>query len=99
MMGRAARYHLIRGGRVAAILVAMVAVFWWVRGYLEATSMVQNLLTAEPGRVPKLVSDLKGYRRWADPMLRDVLADPHAGGQLRAALALLPADPAQEEWL
>src|SRR5262249_10352265 len=52
-------------------------------------------------QVPGIIAELEGYRRWADPLLRQANVDP-AGGprqKLHTALALLPIDPSQRDYL
>src|SRR5262249_18405523 len=55
---------------------------------------------------PGIVDDMKAYRRWLDPSLREAYALEEAKGddgdkrrQLHASLALLPVDPGQVDYL
>src|SRR6185312_5918933 len=59
------------------------------------------LLDAEPARVPDIIEQLSGYRRWADSRLRSLVQDAGSSGQhkLHASLALLPVDHAQLPFL
>ena len=49
--------------------------------------------------VPGIVEDMKPYRHWIDPLLRDAYqeaeANQDARKQLHASLALLPVDTGQ----
>jgi formylglycine-generating enzyme required for sulfatase activity len=62
---------------------------------------VETLLTANTARVPDLIQDLRPYRRWADPLLRAQAAqgDLDDGKRLHVALALLPVDASQTDYL
>src|SRR5208282_4694750 len=59
--------------------------------------IVRRLLGAKIDETPAIIGELAGYRRWADPQLEQVLADPGAGSdhQLHARLGLLPVDRRQ----
>jgi formylglycine-generating enzyme required for sulfatase activity len=52
------------------------------------------LLEADIGQVPKIVAELKGYRRWVNPRLVEIAEDTARPEpeRLRARLALLPVD-------
>src|SRR6516165_1078880 len=67
----------------------------------KATSLVQALLAADTAKVKQIVPELSGYRRWADPMLREIAqgAPAEDTGRLHASLALLPVDPKQMPYL
>jgi formylglycine-generating enzyme required for sulfatase activity len=103
LMRRAGRYHAFRGTLVVLVLALLALGGWWTHGALRARALVDLLLTAEPADVPRVVVNLGGYRRWADPMLRDVLARAEAEGEprakLRASMGLLPSDPGQVGYL
>jgi predicted Ser/Thr protein kinase len=64
-------------------------------------AQVQTLGTIETSRVPDHLKGLAPYRKLADPLLRKVVADAPAGSRerLHAALALLPSDPGQADFL
>src|SRR5262249_46672387 len=47
----------------------------------------------------KVVGDLTEYRAWADPLLRDAWDQANPDQRLRIALALLPADEEQADYL
>src|SRR5262249_31143081 len=60
----------------------------------RAHDIVLRLLDANIAETPAAIGELADYRRWADPELERVVADPAArrDRRLRARLALLPAD-------
>jgi serine/threonine protein kinase/formylglycine-generating enzyme required for sulfatase activity len=91
MMGKAARVHTIRA--IVLLLLSGLIAFggWWTFGTLQARARVDNLLTAKTVDVPEIVRGLEPYRRWADPILRDKVAqtDFDEDKQLHIALALL----------
>ncbi len=108
MMRRSSRYHLLRGLFLAVLLTVGVVTGLVVQeGFVEqnhqtkAAGLVRRLLDAEVAGVPEAVREIGPYRQWADPLLRDALAeaadDPPR--RLRASLALLPADASQADYL
>ena len=108
MMGQAARYHAARGAGMALLLaIAAFAELTIRQQYFEqqnaiqADNSVDSLLTADIAQVPAIVSDLKDYRKWVDPLLRTRLAEASHGSsaKLRLALALLPVDDNQIAYL
>jgi formylglycine-generating enzyme required for sulfatase activity len=106
-----ARNVYLRGTVVSLVVFAvlgLVGLGFWSRRHVE--EMVGTLASAHISEVPKAVHRLSPYRRWADPLLRDLLAaKPEPGNtaeaaerrmeverrKLNAALALLPVDPGQ----
>jgi serine/threonine protein kinase/formylglycine-generating enzyme required for sulfatase activity len=97
MMGRAGRVYW-RRGLVLALVVTLAALGGFeAYGRLRASSLVESLVTAETGDVPRLVPQLEGYRRWADPLLVRLAEDAKAGPKerLHARLALSPVDASQ----
>jgi serine/threonine protein kinase/formylglycine-generating enzyme required for sulfatase activity len=103
MMRQARRYHLGRGLLVAVVagLIALGALEGF--GRLKVHNLCDRLLEASIDDVPKIIGELGSYRTWADPRLREALAEAEsnqdAKKELRAALALLPEDPGQVERL
>jgi serine/threonine protein kinase/formylglycine-generating enzyme required for sulfatase activity/tetratricopeptide (TPR) repeat protein len=96
MMGRAARVHALR----ATVLAVLIVLGSWgvieAYGHLRAAALVESLKTANTADVPSLVQQISGYRRWADPLLVDLLQkNPSPSVHLHASLALLPADATQ----
>jgi serine/threonine protein kinase/formylglycine-generating enzyme required for sulfatase activity len=101
LMGRAGRHHALRGTLLALVLALLAFGGWWTFGELRARSRVETLLTARTADVPALVHDLGPCRRWADPLLRAQAArgDLDDGKRLHVALALLPVDAGQADYL
>jgi len=110
MMRRAARHHGTQGAVLAVLLtaglVAGLAVWNQVieqKKEERADGLVHGLLGADIDKAPNIIGDMKDYRRWADPLLRDAYADAKEKNddsrQLRASLGLLPADPGQVDYL
>ena len=67
-----------------------------VNGRLRAQVLRDRLLASPLSDVPGIIAELKPYRRWVDPLLRQIRTDPDGAGnpskQLNAAIALFPAD-------
>jgi formylglycine-generating enzyme required for sulfatase activity len=101
MMRKATQYHVARTGILAVVFAVLALAAWQGYGYLRADALVRALASAETTDVPKLVGELKPYRRWSDSMLTRVAADaPDASKErLHAALALADDDPAQVDFL
>jgi formylglycine-generating enzyme required for sulfatase activity len=103
LMRRAGRYHALRGTLVALALALLALGGWWTHGALRARALVDTVLIAQTADVPGVVRDMRPYRRWLDPLLREALARAEADGdarkQLHARLALLPSDPGQVQYL
>jgi serine/threonine protein kinase/formylglycine-generating enzyme required for sulfatase activity len=99
MMRQATRTHTRR----AAVVLGALLVVGWVMfeqyGSLQARALVRALTSAETADVPKIVTDLGAYRRWANYRLIDMIntASEKSKEALRARLALLPVDPGQVE--
>jgi eukaryotic-like serine/threonine-protein kinase len=88
MMGKAGPVHGIRCGIAAAVAVAVLFSAWEINGRFQAASLVKRLVAADIAEVPGIVQKLAGYRRWADPLLRQ--EDPNK--KLHLDLALLRVD-------
>jgi serine/threonine protein kinase/formylglycine-generating enzyme required for sulfatase activity len=101
MMRQATRLHAGRGALLVLALVVLALGGWWTFGELRARALVNTLLAAKTVGVPEVVRDLEPYRRWADPLLRERLNQEDLGDDKRQhiALALLPVDPGQREYL
>jgi len=80
---------------------ALVALKTWIEQRQQAAGLVQRLLDADTAQVPGIVGELAGYRRWADPLLRQERekAPPESPRRLKASLGLLPVDPGQTDYL
>ncbi|MCE9605550.1 MAG: SUMF1/EgtB/PvdO family nonheme iron enzyme [Planctomycetia bacterium] len=108
MMQRSSRVQGLRSGIVAAVLVVAGLTGMSVRNavveeqnYTRAEGLVDGLLNADIAQVPSLVSSLAEYRTWADPLLKKQLAeaDENSAKRLHMALALLPVDAGQVNYL
>jgi formylglycine-generating enzyme required for sulfatase activity len=108
MMRRAGRVYALRGSML--LLLGIVLGFSGVtlRNRLaeqqyaqQAEGLVNGLLKADIAQVPDMVQELASYRPWADPLLRQACRDhlPHSAERLHAALALLPVDAGQVDYL
>ncbi len=104
-----ARHRALVAAAAAALAVALVAAaLGWNQAQVQAardktrgSSLAQAIMAAEIGKVPTLVEQLEGYRPWADPLLvAHLKADPgDSPERLRAALALVPVDARQVDYL
>jgi serine/threonine protein kinase len=101
MMARAARVLGIRTAIFAALASAILFGAWEINGHFQARSIVKRLAAADIAEVPGIVQETDGYRRWADPLLRDEDAQvaPGSNKKLHLALALLPKDPSRVDEL
>jgi formylglycine-generating enzyme required for sulfatase activity len=108
MMGKAGRYHAVRGAIVAALLAVATVTGLVVRKQVveernatHAAGLVQSLLKADTAQVKSLVSQMENYRKWTDPLLREEYdkAAVNSRPQLHASLALLPVDASQADYL
>ena len=101
-------FHALRcGDRCRLVLLAALIGLQIRAGFIErqcqtrAEGLVDELLRADIGQVPTIVSDLAGNRTWADPLLRIDLdgSKPGSAERLNLALALLPVDRSQVGYL
>lgn len=108
MMGKAGRVH---GQRSALVLVALVAVVLGgitvrsavveMENVTRAEVLVDSIASADIAQVPTVISDLNEFREWADPLFKARIsqADDGSAEKLQLALALLPVDDSQIEYL
>jgi formylglycine-generating enzyme required for sulfatase activity len=108
MMRRATQYHAVRGAATAALLALAGFVGLAVRQQVveqrnatRAAGLVQAALNAETSHVPAVVDEMAEFRKWTDPRLRSEFRKAADGSRqkLHAALALLPEDPNQVDFL
>jgi serine/threonine protein kinase/formylglycine-generating enzyme required for sulfatase activity len=101
MMRRAGLVHAVRGALLVLALALLSFAGWWIGAAFEARARVNTLLSASTTDVPLLVRQLGPYRRWADPLLRAKAGEAGLddGKRLHLALALLPVDPDQANYL
>lgn len=68
-----------------------------------ASGLVDRLLNAHTPQVPAIIAEMKEFRRWIDPRLKEVYAESErqkdARKQLHVSLALLPVESEQVEYL
>ncbi len=67
----------------------------------HARQLVRRVQGAEIGDVLVTVAEMRDYREWTDPELKNLLKEKslEPDRRLRASLALLPVDPGQVEYL
>jgi eukaryotic-like serine/threonine-protein kinase len=94
MMSRAGRFHAIRMGIAAVVAIGVFLAAWEINGRFQAASLVKRLVAADVTEVPGIVQEIDGYRRWADPLLRqeDAQAPSGSNKKLQLGLALLSVD-------
>ena len=100
MMKQAGRFHGLRGLGLAALF----GLFTWtgvqLYGEFQSSSMVRSLQTANTADVPGIITQMEGFRRWANPRLTKLFQEgKKPSDRLHASLALLTADPAQVDFL
>jgi formylglycine-generating enzyme required for sulfatase activity/serine/threonine protein kinase len=101
MMTAATRRYALR----LAIIVVLVALCGWATwegwGHLRAASLVSVLRVTDTADAPDVIRELTAYRRWAVPMLQRLATDSDQDSRerLHAALALLPYDRSQIDYL
>jgi formylglycine-generating enzyme required for sulfatase activity len=101
MMRAATRRHTSRIGLAVLLLGLAAWGAWEGLGYLRASHLVGVLGAADTTEAPEVIRRLEPERRWADPLLRRLAAEapPGSRARLHAALALLPGDPGQADYL
>ncbi len=110
MMRMAESYYAIRGALLMLLITMAGITGLYVRsGMLEqrradhAQQLLHRLLDADLENVPAIVAEMDGYRRWADPLLRQAHDEAQTNGagrqQLAVSLALLPVDAGQVPYL
>lgn len=108
MMGHAGRVHGIRSGIVTVVLIVAGLVGMSVRHAViekqnatRAEGLVDALVNADITQVPTIVTNLETYRTLADPLLKAKFKQAKEGSKhrLNIALALLPVDATQVEYL
>jgi len=103
MMKGAGRVHGVRGLTLATVLILLSLGGYEFYGRLKAQMLRDKLLGSPLSDAPSIVGELKPYRTWVDPLLRQAYAEAKEAGnsqkQLRAALGLLPVDKMQLPYL
>jgi serine/threonine protein kinase/formylglycine-generating enzyme required for sulfatase activity len=101
MMRKATLHHTLRAGVLIVLLALAGFGAFEVRNRLQASRLVGKLAPAETGKVKGIIEDLKPYRHWADPLLRQMSEGHEADSKerLKAGLALVQWDPKEVEYL
>ena len=103
MMRTADRYHATRYAIAALVVTVIGLVVWEGSGRSKAQSLKDRVLESVIEDVPGIVEELRPYRRWINPLLRqarnEAEAQRDARKQLHASLALLPVDSGQAQYL
>jgi len=97
MMTTAGRFHGTRFGVAAAVAIVALFSAREINGRFQTGALVKRLVAADITEVPGIVRELRAYRRWVDPMLREQYAQAPKGSnqKLHLDLALLPVDQSQ----
>ena len=97
MMRKATGYHVLRTAILLVFLTLCAWGTWHEYSTLRADALVRALASAETTDVPKLVAEIKPYRRWADPLLAQMAeeAPEESKERLHAGLALVRDDRAK----
>src|SRR5262249_48627453 len=102
-MEKAGRYHGTRG---IVLALTLVLALWGARelyGQVKADALSGRLWNAAVSDAPTIIAEMKPYRAWVNPRLRDGLAMAEAANdpkkQLKFRLALLDAEPEQVDYL
>jgi eukaryotic-like serine/threonine-protein kinase len=108
MMLKATRYHTMRGISLAVFVAIAAGAGLTYRETVSqqqkearAAGLVKGLVAADASQVPAIIGELRGYRKWADVLLRQELGSQadDSRGKLNTSLALLPVDPDQVDFL
>jgi formylglycine-generating enzyme required for sulfatase activity len=102
LMRAASKRYVVRALLLLILLASATWATWQVHGRIQAARVTQAISSASPGELPKLIaSDLPPYRRWANPLLRSIVADrgATATSQLHASLGLVHVDGTQVDYL
>ena len=100
MMRKVETRHLARALLVLFIgLVVRLGIEYYL--YLHASTLVEQLKSAETQEIGGMMSQLSTCRRWANPRLVSLLAGtpPSSKEHLHASLALLSVDTSQVDYL
>jgi formylglycine-generating enzyme required for sulfatase activity len=108
MMGKAGKHHVLRAGVVAILLAVATVTALTIRDRVEekqndnhAADLVQAVLNADITQVKGIIDQMKDYRQWAGPRLRQENSEAAANSRqkLHTSLALLPGDASQVPYL
>jgi formylglycine-generating enzyme required for sulfatase activity len=93
----------VRGALAACLAIA--GLFWAAHQYRQhanfTNGLLDHLVDSNIERVPNIIAELEGHRRWVNPKLTEIVhaASSSEQARLRASLALLSVDPGQVEYL
>jgi hypothetical protein len=101
LLRAASRRQLARGIVLAVLFVALGWLAVQNYGHWQARALRERLLAASTLETPAIIKDMAPYRRWIDPLLREVHQSTDLGPRprLNVTLALLPSDPAHRQYL
>ncbi|MEW6302884.1 MAG: protein kinase [Verrucomicrobiota bacterium] len=108
LMRQAGRRHGWHAAIGAALLLVVSLIGVRLADYLveerNATytqGLIEALLNAETAQVPSVLADLQPYQKWAEPLLKEryEMAADTSDARLHIALALLPVDARQTDYL
>jgi serine/threonine protein kinase/formylglycine-generating enzyme required for sulfatase activity len=108
MMRRAGRFHGLRALGTMVVLGAALLIGLEISRRVDeanqrtiAKGLVDQVVRVKIGQVPGIVKSMDKYRRWTDPVLRQVVGRYAADSpeRLHASLALLPVDDGQADYL
>jgi hypothetical protein len=100
MMRKTRQYHAVRSAAVCILLALATFTGLTIRERVEeqrkashAAGLVKSLRNADTAEVPAIVDEMAGYRKWAEPLLREAYDKAAAASRhkLHASLALLEA--------
>jgi serine/threonine protein kinase/formylglycine-generating enzyme required for sulfatase activity len=108
MMRQATRYHAARSLVMTVLILIGSGIGLAIRNRVQeqnradhAAGLVKQLLAAEIDKAPPIIREIKDYRLWANPLLREENDRAGVGSpqKLHASLALSPVDPGQTRFL
>ena len=101
LLRAASRRQLARGIVLAVLFVALGWLAVQNYRHWQARALRERLLAASTLETPAIIKDMAPYRRWIDPLLREVHQSTDLGPRprLNVTLALLPSDPAHRQYL
>ena len=101
VMRSASRRHVVRGVVLAVLFTTLGWLAFERYGMWQARSLRERLLGASTLETPAIIDDMTPYRRFVDPLLKEAYlsADLNPRNRLNVALALLPSDPTQRQYL
>jgi serine/threonine protein kinase/formylglycine-generating enzyme required for sulfatase activity len=108
MMSKAGRFHAMRAGIAAVLIVVATFTGLTIRDRVEekqkanhAAGLVQAILNADITQVPAILDQMAEYRQWADRLLREenTNAAEKSRRKFTTSLALLPVDASQVKYL